>query len=55
MTKHLRGTINAWHFWFGCAFEVTTGKFKFSYLRCLPLNAALCLPGDLASGRVLCS
>ncbi|MCG3727487.1 DUF3265 domain-containing protein, partial [Vibrio cincinnatiensis] len=25
LTKHSRGTVNAWHFWFGLAFEVKAG------------------------------
>ncbi|MCG3737916.1 DUF3265 domain-containing protein [Vibrio cincinnatiensis] len=33
MTKHLRGTINAWHFWFGWHLR----------LRLVSLSSAVCV------------
>ncbi|MDS1872644.1 DUF3265 domain-containing protein [Vibrio vulnificus] len=40
MTKHLRGTANAWHFYYALVFVITVlcGKLV---VRWLPLNAAL--------------
>ena len=43
ITKHLRRIPNARHFWFVSTSVVTAQCFKFSGLRCSPLNAALCV------------
>ncbi len=41
ITKHLRRIPNALHFWFASISVFTAQYFKFSGLRCSPLNAAL--------------
>ncbi|EGQ9299347.1 acetyltransferase [Vibrio parahaemolyticus] len=42
MTKRLRRIPNARHFWFTSASVFTAQYFKYSGMRCSPLNAALC-------------
>ncbi|EGQ9823985.1 hypothetical protein FV767_24065 [Vibrio parahaemolyticus] len=46
LTKHLRRIPNARHFWFTLNLVFTVQYFKFSGLRCSPLNAALCFLDD---------
>ncbi|EGQ9162794.1 acetyltransferase [Vibrio parahaemolyticus] len=44
ITKRLRRIHNAWHFQFDSTLVFTAQWFRFSSLRCSPLNAALCSP-----------
>ncbi|TOQ72410.1 hypothetical protein CGG89_08200 [Vibrio parahaemolyticus] len=43
LTKHLRGILNAWQFWFESALVFTAQWFSLGGMRCSPLNAALCI------------
>ncbi|NOI16573.1 hypothetical protein F0252_21590 [Vibrio hepatarius] len=47
LTKHLRGILNAWQFWFESALVFTAQWFSLGGMRCSPLNAALCKAGKI--------
>ncbi|TOD58038.1 hypothetical protein CGJ62_07605 [Vibrio parahaemolyticus] len=46
LTSNLRGIHNAWHFWFESALVFTAQCFRCGWLRCSPLNWALCSDFD---------
>ncbi|PTL91095.1 acetyltransferase [Halomonas litopenaei] len=41
LTKHSRGTPNAWHFWFWLGSVFMVVRLSLVVVRCSPLNTAL--------------